>query len=88
MSYEGVAEHKERMMKMSSQEETIRELEKTIQALQSELASFELCEFCRENGKVHVGVPNNMMVDHDEVWALVNGADVYHKRIMREVDDE
>ncbi len=64
-----------------SQEELLR---RENAELKAELASFELCEVCRENGKVHVEVPRDMMVDHDEVWALVNGADVYHKRIRKE----
>ena len=46
---------------------------------EAELQSFVLCEYCRENGKVHVAVSGDQMVDADHVWALVNGADVYHK---------
>ncbi len=49
--------------------------------LRAQLASFVLCEYCRENGKVHVAVSDDQMVDNDHVWAMVNGADVYHKRL-------
>lgn len=53
---------------------------KEVERLQSELAMFERCPYCENEGKIHVAVnESNSMVEADHVWALINGAEVWHR---------